>query len=107
MVLHLLGSRIPYGYTRKVGLDIRTGVDAKDYSEIATKENLSKMELEMRKIEDGVSDILKDLKYLRRREEKMRNTNGKYLRNQKQRKEERKKERRDFSQFQASPPQRE
>jgi hypothetical protein len=37
---------------------------------------LSKLEVEMRRIEDGVAEILNDLKYLRRREERMRDTNG-------------------------------
>jgi hypothetical protein len=69
------GQRIPYGQKRRAGLEIRTGVDARDYAEIATKENLNKLELEVRKVEDGVADILNDLKYMSRREEKMRNTN--------------------------------
>jgi hypothetical protein len=43
---------------------------------LAGKENLSKLEVEMRRIEDGVAEILNDLKYLRRREERMRDTNG-------------------------------
>jgi len=69
------GQRMAYGFTRRVGIEIKTGVEARDYTELAGKENLSKLELEMRKIEDGVADILKDLQYLRKREERMRDTN--------------------------------
>lgn len=68
-------SRLAYGYSRRVALELKTGVDAKDYTELAGKENLSKLEVEMRRIEDGVAEILNDLKYLRRREERMRDTN--------------------------------
>lgn len=47
-----------------------------DDGQLAGKENLSRLEVEMRKVEDGVAEILNDLRYLRRREERMRDTNG-------------------------------
>lgn len=43
---------------------------------LAEKEKLKPMELELRKLEDLVKDVIEDMEHLQRREEKMRNTNG-------------------------------
>ncbi|KAL6058786.1 Transmembrane emp24 domain-containing protein 10 [Balamuthia mandrillaris] len=69
------GVRIPRGYSKRVSLELKTGTEAKDYKEVASRENLSKMEVEVRRMEDSISDVLKEMKYMRRREEKMRSTN--------------------------------
>eukprot|EP01048_Picozoa_sp_COSAG05_P003855 COSAG05_NODE_188_length_14697_cov_11.861145_19_plen_334_part_00 len=55
--------------------DIRTGIDAKDYSSAAKKEHLGALELELKKLEDEVSQIMEEMVYMRTREEAMRNTN--------------------------------
>ena len=64
------------GLKRRVQLEIKTGVDAKDYTEIAKVEHLKPIELELRKMEDTVSTIHAEMLYMRAREEAMRNTNG-------------------------------
>jgi len=64
------------GLKRRVELEIKTGVDAKDYSEVAKAEQLKPLELELRKMQDSVNAILVEMLYMRGREETMRNTNG-------------------------------
>eukprot|EP01089_Gocevia_fonbrunei_P011169 TRINITY_DN242_c0_g1_i1.p1 TRINITY_DN242_c0_g1~~TRINITY_DN242_c0_g1_i1.p1 ORF type:complete len:207 (-),score=30.80 TRINITY_DN242_c0_g1_i1:55-675(-) len=60
---------------RRVELKIKTGVEARDYSEVATKENLSQIQLIVRKMADEAEGILNEIRYMRKREERMRNTN--------------------------------
>lgn len=45
-------------------------------SAIANQESLSIMEVEMRKLEASVKEIMEEMSYLQRREMKMRDTNG-------------------------------
>jgi hypothetical protein len=47
-----------------------------DTSAIANQESLSLMEVEMRKLEAVVREIVDEMGYLQRREMKMRDTNG-------------------------------
>lgn len=56
-------------------IDIRTGIDAKDYSNVAKQEHLDVLEVELKKLEDEVSQIMDEMEYMRHREESMRNTN--------------------------------
>ena len=50
-------------------IDIRTGIDAKDYSNVAKQEHLDVLEVELKKLEDEVTqvrilfneDVLRDL----------------------------------------------
>ena len=58
-----------------VRLDVRTGVDAKDYSGIAKKEHLGVLEVELKKLEGEVQEVMDEMVYMRHREESMRNTN--------------------------------
>lgn len=52
------------------------GADAVDYNAIANQESLSGLETEMRKLEAVAQEILEGMDYLKKREEKMRGTNG-------------------------------
>lgn len=48
-------------------------------SAIANQESLSILEVEMRKLEGVVKEITDEMDYLKKREERMRDTNGKLL----------------------------
>ena len=61
---------------KTVTLNLKTGVNAKDYSAVAKKDNLKPLEIELRRLEDQVQAIHDDLQYMRGREENMRDTNG-------------------------------
>lgn len=56
-------------------LDFKHGVEAKDYSEVAKREHLMPVEKELRKMEDTVDEIHREMLYMREREAAMRNTN--------------------------------
>ncbi|GFZ46293.1 Endoplasmic reticulum vesicle protein 25 [Saitozyma sp. JCM 24511] len=60
---------------RTVDLDIDIGAEAVDYNAIANQESLSLLEVEMRKLEAVVKEIVDELGYLQRREMRMRDTN--------------------------------
>ncbi|CAD6566664.1 MAG: vesicle coat component [Tremellales sp. Tagirdzhanova-0007] len=62
--------------SRIIELDVDIGADAVDYNAIANQESLSILEVEMRKLEAVVKEIVDELGYLQRREMKMRDTNG-------------------------------
>jgi hypothetical protein len=61
---------------RSIDVDVDIGAEAVDYSAIAKAESLSGLEVEMRKLEGIVQEIVEELNYLKRREAKMRDTNG-------------------------------
>lgn len=63
-------------YVRSIDLDVDIGADAVDYNAIAKQESLSGLEVEMRKLEGVVKEIVDELNYLKRREARMRDTNG-------------------------------
>ncbi|KAK9898535.1 hypothetical protein P389DRAFT_167056 [Cystobasidium minutum MCA 4210] len=62
-------------YARAIDLDVDIGADAVDYNAIAKAESLSGLEVEMRKLEGVVKEIVDELNYLKRREARMRDTN--------------------------------
>ncbi|ETW07128.1 hypothetical protein H310_01760 [Aphanomyces invadans] len=62
-------------YNVRVSLDFKHGVEAKDYSEIAKREHLMPVEKELRKLEDTVDEIHREMLYMREREAAMRDTN--------------------------------
>ena len=66
-------------YVRSIDLDVDIGADAVDYNAIAKQESLSGLEVEMRKLEGVVKEIVDELNYLKRREARMRDTNGSLL----------------------------
>ncbi|KAN0045551.1 hypothetical protein ACTA71_005929 [Dictyostelium dimigraforme] len=61
--------------SRTVSLEIKTGVEANDYSDVITKGQLKPSEIELKKIEDVVDSIKVEILYMKNREETMRNTN--------------------------------
>ncbi|WRT66958.1 endoplasmic reticulum vesicle protein 25 [Kwoniella shivajii] len=61
--------------SRSVDLDVDIGADAVDYNAIANQESLSILEVEMRKLEAVVKEIVDEMGYLQRREMRMRDTN--------------------------------
>lgn len=61
--------------SRHVELDIDIGADAKDWSAIQATEKLKPVETELRRIEELVAEIVKEMDYLRSREQKLRDTN--------------------------------
>ncbi|XP_029569378.1 transmembrane emp24 domain-containing protein 10-like [Salmo trutta] len=58
-----------------VNLDMRHGVEAKNYEEIAKVEKLKPLEVELRRLEDLSESIVNDFAYMKKREEEMRDTN--------------------------------
>ena len=61
--------------TRSATLQLKHGVEAKNYEDIGKAEKLKPMELELRRLEDLAESIVNDFAYMRAREEEMRDTN--------------------------------
>jgi len=61
--------------SRVIDLDVDIGADAVDYNAIANQESLSGLETEMRKLEGLVKEIVAEMDYLKRREERLQTTN--------------------------------
>lgn len=53
--------------SRTVSLSIKSGVEARDYEEVARKENLKPLELELVKIEDAANRVKEDVLYMKQR----------------------------------------
>ncbi|KAF8490040.1 emp24/gp25L/p24 family/GOLD-domain-containing protein [Gautieria morchelliformis] len=74
-----LGNHVPSqdapNKSRVIDLDVDIGADAVDYNAIANQESLSGLETEMRKLEGLVTEIVGEMTYLKKREEKFTNTN--------------------------------
>ncbi len=60
---------------RQVELDVDIGADAKDWSKIQATEKLKPVEIELRRIEELVGEIVSEMEYLRHREQRLRDTN--------------------------------
>ncbi|KND89631.1 Endoplasmic reticulum vesicle protein 25 [Tolypocladium ophioglossoides CBS 100239] len=69
------GTRRPNPPYRHVELDIDIGADAKDWSAIQATEKLKPVEAELRRVEELTAEIVRDMEYLRSREQKLRDTN--------------------------------
>jgi len=63
------------GIDREIFLEVKTGVEAKNYDDLQKTEKLKPMELELKKLEDLSEAIVNDFAYMRAREEQMRDTN--------------------------------
>ncbi|XP_022088616.1 transmembrane emp24 domain-containing protein 10-like isoform X1 [Acanthaster planci] len=63
------------GADREVYLNVKRGVEAKSYEDIAKSEALKPMEVELRRLEDLSEAIVNDFAYMKAREEEMRDTN--------------------------------
>ncbi|KAJ7243943.1 emp24/gp25L/p24 family/GOLD-domain-containing protein [Mycena rebaudengoi] len=61
--------------SRIIDLDVDIGAEAVDYNAIANQESLSGLETEMRKLEGIVKEIVDEMGYLKKREERFANTN--------------------------------
>uniref|UniRef100_A0A915PLT4 Uncharacterized protein n=1 Tax=Setaria digitata TaxID=48799 RepID=A0A915PLT4_9BILA len=63
------------GGNREVYLEMKRGVEAKNYNAVAEAEQLKPLEVELRRLEDLSDSIVQDFAYMRQREEEMRSTN--------------------------------
>jgi hypothetical protein len=93
-------SRHSAGLVKEVQLNLKHGVEAKDYENVniillykriqlynciifimklAKAEKLKPLEVELRRLEDLSQDIVSDFTYMKAREEEMRDTNGNIL----------------------------
>eukprot|EP01097_Dermamoeba_algensis_P000540 TRINITY_DN1186_c0_g1_i1.p1 TRINITY_DN1186_c0_g1~~TRINITY_DN1186_c0_g1_i1.p1 ORF type:complete len:230 (+),score=61.36 TRINITY_DN1186_c0_g1_i1:102-791(+) len=61
--------------TRRVNFELRSGLQAMDYNKVAKKEHLNPLGVELRRMEDILQDLTKELEYLRHREAEMRDQN--------------------------------
>lgn len=68
-------ARRPNPAYRSIELDIDIGADAKDWSAIQATEKLKPVEAELRRIEEATAEVVKEMEYLRSREQKLRDTN--------------------------------
>lgn len=64
-----------HGADREVFIDVKHGVEAKNYADLAKAEKLKPLEVELKKLEDLSESIVNDFAYMRSREEEMRDTN--------------------------------
>ncbi|KAI8144397.1 emp24/gp25L/p24 family/GOLD-domain-containing protein [Fennellomyces sp. T-0311] len=62
-------------YSRPVEVNFNVGAEAVDFETLAKKEKLGPLELELRKLETVVKEIVSEMTYLKRREARMRDTN--------------------------------
>ncbi|CAG9943536.1 unnamed protein product [Clonostachys rosea f. rosea IK726] len=69
------GSRRPSPSTRSIELDVDIGADAKDWAAIQATEKLKPVEAELRRIEELTAEIVREMDYLRSREQTLRDTN--------------------------------
>jgi len=69
------GASVPAYSKRQVTFALKTGVEAKDYTSIAKKDDLKPLELEMLKLEDVVEELNADFRYFKNREGDHRVTN--------------------------------
>jgi len=53
------------------------GLEAKNYESLGEAARLKPLEVELKRLEDLSEAIVQDFAYMRRREEEMRDTNGK------------------------------
>jgi hypothetical protein len=64
-------------YFKSITLTMETGAEAKDDSAFDSKEHLKPLQIELRRLESLVEEIVDDMEYLKAREVRMRDTNGK------------------------------
>ncbi|XP_059058242.1 transmembrane emp24 domain-containing protein bai [Achroia grisella] len=63
------------GVSQDITLDIKIGIEAKNYEGIGEAAKLKPMELELKRLEDLSEAIVQDFTLMRKREEEMRDTN--------------------------------
>lgn len=62
-------------YKRAIELVVTLGAEASGYQNLASTEKLTPLDLELRKLETVVQEIVEEMNYLKRREARMRDTN--------------------------------
>ncbi|RKP24365.1 emp24/gp25L/p24 family/GOLD-domain-containing protein [Syncephalis pseudoplumigaleata] len=62
-------------FFRRIEMHLDVGADTVDYEMMAKREKLKPMEIELRRLEKMVDEIVDDVEYLKRREARMRDTN--------------------------------
>ncbi|OBZ89187.1 Endoplasmic reticulum vesicle protein 25 [Choanephora cucurbitarum] len=62
-------------YKRTIELQFSVGAEATDFQKMANAEKLNPLELELRKLETVVKEIVDEMNYLKRREARLRDTN--------------------------------
>ncbi len=60
---------------REIELDVEIGADARDWSAVQANEKLKPVEADLRRIEEMTGEIVREMEYLRSREQKLRDTN--------------------------------
>ena len=60
---------------RLIELEVESGAAARDWNALQASEKLKPVEVELKKIESLIGEIAQELQYLKRREERMRDTN--------------------------------
>lgn len=60
---------------REIELDVEIGADARDWSAVQANEKLKPVEANLRRIEEMTGEIVREMEYLRSREQKLRDTN--------------------------------
>jgi hypothetical protein len=65
----------PPAYDNHVEINVKLGVEAKSYEDVGKAEHLSKMEVQMRRLEDLAESIVGDFVDMKAREEAHRDTN--------------------------------
>jgi len=71
-------SRVPSnvrGSRHTVALDMKMGVEAKNYEQLGDAAKLKPLEVDLKRLEDLSESIVQDFAFMRRREEEMRDTN--------------------------------
>ncbi|KAI9598491.1 emp24/gp25L/p24 family/GOLD-domain-containing protein [Syncephalis fuscata] len=74
-------NHLAQGYTpgtefyRRVEMHLDVGADTIDYEMMAKREKLKPMEVELRRLEKMIDEVVNEIDYLKQREAKMRNTN--------------------------------
>jgi len=63
------------GSVKTVSFSFKTGVNAKDYTSVAKKDNLKPLEVELRRLEDTTAQIHEEMLAMKERETAMRKTN--------------------------------
>lgn len=66
-------------YKRTIELQFSVGAEAADLKKLASTEKLTPLEVELRKLETVVKEIVDEMNYLKNREAKLRDTNGNYM----------------------------
>lgn len=60
---------------RLIELEVESGAAARDWNALQASEKLKPVEVELKKVESLTGEIVQELQYLKRREERMRDTN--------------------------------